>query len=151
MIVYYGLEECKENIITIWKSVEHNMSICIIPSNSTIPYFTICNNVLPRNATKFLRISFRTFDYIKIPHIPDIYKMTSEELEVVDIAIRSMSHVGLITNWNYMKFIWNYEAFDFIESIDCYFYGDYDKDNYNKCGYISTDTPLQDITNIKFD
>ena len=31
MIVYYGLEECKENITTIWKSVEHNMSICIIP------------------------------------------------------------------------------------------------------------------------
>ena len=149
------LEEYLGEMATIYKSQHYGVLVSVNPDSNRNgnPYFKFYNSSNYLKATKIVRITFNSPNYIVHTNSDGkkLWKLNSEEKNLLMniLKLNSPSYSGK-TIWDAAKYTWNLEYLEELINIDDYFKGTYDEKYKDNTGYIPHNLEMPDYTKLNF-
>lgn len=150
-MVKLGITECSENISTIFKNKQQNISITVSFSNNNLPHFKVFDNVNYFNASRELCILFKHCSWFEQSSNLKLWKMNEQDKQLLLQILKNPSPCfSNLTNWHVALYKWNNENLDNMLDMKNYFKNKYNPIYRNNLQYLLPTTKLPNYNNLKF-
>ena len=148
-MVKLDITECSENISTIFKNKQQNISITVSFSNNNLPHFKVFDNVNYFNASREICILFKHCSWFEQSNNLKLWKMNEQEKQRLVQIFRSTSPCfKSLTNWQVALYKWNIENLDGVLNMANYFAGIYDNMYTENPNFIPSTLKMPNYLNL---